>query len=54
MLKPWPIGLADRRVKGGFGVMFDDLLAGILAGSVLFAIHFFGPLVSGQMMESHV
>lgn len=54
VFKPWPIRLADRRIKGGFGVMFDDLLAGILAGSVLFAIHFFGPLVSGQMMESHV
>ncbi len=25
--KPWPIGLADRNIKGGFGVMFDDLLA---------------------------
>ncbi len=25
--KPWPIRLADQRIKGGFGVMFDDLLA---------------------------
>lgn len=25
--KPWPIRWADRRIKGGFGVMFDDLLA---------------------------
>lgn len=25
--KPWPIRLADQHVKGGFGVMFDDLLA---------------------------
>lgn len=54
ILKPWPIGMADRRVKGGFGVMFDDLLAGIFAGTVLFAIHFFSPLVSGNLMESHV
>lgn len=26
--KPWPVRLADRRVKGGFGVMLDDVLAG--------------------------
>ncbi|MBL8520272.1 MAG: phosphatidylglycerophosphatase A [Betaproteobacteria bacterium] len=27
IFKPWPIRLADRHIKGGFGVMFDDLLA---------------------------
>ena len=27
IMKPWPIRLADRRLKNGFGVMFDDLLA---------------------------
>ncbi len=26
-LKPWPISWADRNIKGGFGVMFDDILA---------------------------
>lgn len=31
ILKPWPISLADRTIKGGFGVMFDDLLAAIYA-----------------------
>ncbi|MBN66206.1 MAG: phosphatidylglycerophosphatase A [Rickettsiales bacterium] len=25
--KPWPISLADRKVKGALGVMLDDLLA---------------------------
>lgn len=29
--KPWPIKLADKKVGGGFGVMFDDVLAGIYA-----------------------
>lgn len=29
ILKPWPIRLADRRLKNGFGVMFDDLLAAL-------------------------
>ena len=33
--KPWPIRWLDRRVKGGFGVMIDDVLAGVFAALVL-------------------
>jgi phosphatidylglycerophosphatase A len=33
--KPWPIRWLDRRVKGGFGVMIDDVIAGIFAAIVL-------------------
>lgn len=33
--KPWPIRLLDRKVGGGFGIMVDDLLAGIFAAAVL-------------------
>jgi phosphatidylglycerophosphatase A len=29
--KPFPIGQIDAKVKGGFGVMLDDLLAAIFA-----------------------
>ena len=29
--KPWPIRWADRHIKGGFGIMFDDVLAAIPA-----------------------
>ena len=29
--KPWPVRWADRAVHGGFGAMFDDLLAGAYA-----------------------
>lgn len=35
VLKPWPIRWLDRRVKGGFGVMIDDVLAGIFAWILL-------------------
>ncbi|MHB1187782.1 phosphatidylglycerophosphatase A family protein [Thiobacillus sp.] len=35
ILKPWPIRLADRRLKNGFGVMFDDLLAALYAIAVI-------------------
>ena len=33
--KPWPVSWADRRVKGGFGVMLDDVVAGLYAALVL-------------------
>ncbi len=29
--KPWPVRWADRALHGGFGAMFDDLLAGLYA-----------------------
>lgn len=31
ILKPWPIKLVDRQIKGGLGIMLDDVLAGIMA-----------------------
>jgi phosphatidylglycerophosphatase A len=31
ILKPFPIGYIDKRVKGGLGVMLDDVLAGLYA-----------------------
>ena len=36
ILKPWPIGWLDRRVTGGFGIMLDDLVAGLYATSIMF------------------
>ena len=33
--KPWPIGLLDKQLKGGFGVMADDLLAGIFSLTIM-------------------
>ena len=35
ILKPWPISWLDRYVQGGFGIMIDDVLAGIFAGALL-------------------
>ena len=35
ILKPWPIGLADSNIKGGLGIMVDDVLAGIYGLVVL-------------------
>jgi phosphatidylglycerophosphatase A len=33
--KPWPISWLDRRVKGGMGVMVDDVVAGAFTAVVL-------------------
>lgn len=33
--KPWPIGWLDRRMRGGLGIMIDDVVAGIYAIAVL-------------------
>lgn len=34
-VKPWPISRLDRTVHGGFGVMLDDVLAGVFAALCL-------------------
>jgi phosphatidylglycerophosphatase A len=31
ILKPWPISYLDKHVHGGFGIMVDDVLAGVFA-----------------------
>lgn len=38
VLKPWPIRWLDRHVKGGLGVMLDDVLAGAIAAIVLWLL----------------
>jgi phosphatidylglycerophosphatase A len=31
IVKPWPVSVLDRKVGGGFGIMIDDIMAGLLA-----------------------
>lgn len=31
ILKPFPIGLVDKRIKGGAGIVLDDVVAGVFA-----------------------
>jgi phosphatidylglycerophosphatase A len=33
--KPWPISWADKEIKGGLGVMLDDVFAAIFAAIIL-------------------
>jgi phosphatidylglycerophosphatase A len=36
--KPWPASWCDRRLAGGFGVMADDMVAGLYAAAALFLL----------------
>ncbi len=38
IVKPWPVGWLDRRVGGAFGVLIDDVAAGVYAGVALFLV----------------
>lgn len=40
--KLWPINWIERTVPGGLGVMADDLLAGAMAGIIIFVLANFG------------
>lgn len=36
IIKPFGIGYIDKRVKGGFGVMLDDILAGVYGAAFIY------------------
>lgn len=42
ILKPFPIKWVDKHVHGGFGIMLDDVLAGIFAGGILWLFTIYG------------
>ena len=44
IIKPPPIGWADKKVAGGLGIMLDDIIAGIMA-AVLWVVVMFGVLL---------
>ena len=38
VFKPWPISWADRAIPGAWGVMVDDVLAGLFGLAVLYPV----------------
>ncbi len=40
IIKPWPVSYVDKNIKNGYGVFFDDILAGIIS-IIFFYILFF-------------
>lgn len=41
IIKPPPIGWADKKVAGGLGIMLDDIIAGVMAAAVWTIIYTF-------------
>lgn len=42
ILKPWPVSWCDRKLPGAWGVMSDDLVAGLYAALCLGGVHYAG------------
>lgn len=42
ILKPWPILWIDQRVKGGLGIMLDDVVAGLFTAGTLLLLNLTG------------
>lgn len=40
IVKPWPIKLADQKVSGGFGILFDDVLAAFYSIAVIWLVQY--------------
>ncbi|RYV02684.1 phosphatidylglycerophosphatase A [Shewanella sp. OPT22] len=40
IVKPWPIKWLDTKVSGGFGIMIDDVVAGIFSFICLQAVYY--------------
>ncbi|PIE45965.1 MAG: phosphatidylglycerophosphatase A [Gammaproteobacteria bacterium] len=38
IVKPWPIKWIDQRIDGGWGIMLDDLIAGVFAWLSLYIL----------------
>ena len=49
IFKPGPIGYLDRKVKGGLGVVVDDLAAGIVANVILQVLYVNTSLLGAQL-----
>jgi len=41
IVKPWPVSWADRKIKGGLGVMLDDVLAGVYGAAIVVVVAWF-------------
>ena len=51
ILKPFPISFLDKKVKGGLGVMMDDVAAGLIANVILQIIYTQTSWLGSQMVQ---
>ena len=50
ILKPFPISLIDKKVKGGVGVVADDVVAGVFANLILQTLFVKTSLLGSQLI----
>lgn len=50
ILKPWPVSWADQKLKGGFGVMVDDMLAGVYPVVLMMILAYFRPDIAERIL----
>ena len=46
IFKPWPISFFDREIRGGWGIMLDDLAAGAMVFCLIQLYFWFPRLIS--------
>ena len=51
IFKPFPIGYLDKKVQGGFGVVVDDVAAGIIASILLQIVYTQTPWLGAQLAQ---
>ena len=44
-VKPWPISWFDKNIHGGFGIMFDDVVAGVISLLCLMLLQHWYPII---------
>ncbi len=45
IFKPFPVSWADKKILNHWGVMLDDIIAGLYAGLILWGLHYFQFLI---------
>ena len=51
IFKPFPIGYLDRKVKGGIGIMADDIAAGLIANIILQQLYTHTMILGTQLIH---
>ncbi|MCB0389788.1 MAG: phosphatidylglycerophosphatase A [Bdellovibrionales bacterium] len=51
ILKPFPIGWADKKIKGGLGVLADDIFAGVFSNVILQIVYVKTSWLGAQLVQ---
>ncbi|NBX03359.1 MAG: phosphatidylglycerophosphatase A [Alphaproteobacteria bacterium] len=51
VVKPWPVSLSDEKIKGGLGVMLDDIWAGLYPVGIYYFLQLLNPAISHLILS---